>query len=183
MKTLERIKTVFLYGIFISYIFLLVKILLLSRFSLLEVFSSQRTVSRSINLIPFNSIMEYISGSTDNLRRFAFGNVAGNIAIFIPLGIYLPLLKKDKRILKNLSYIFIASLLVEIIQGLLGIGVSDVDDIILNSFGGLIGVLGYKLLLLLLRDEKKVSTVITILSGIIGLPIILYLLFMVRMKF
>jgi glycopeptide antibiotics resistance protein len=127
--------------------------------------------------------MEYISGSTDNLRRFAFGNVVGNIAIFIPLGIYLPLLKKDKRILKNLSYIFIVSLLVEIIQGLLGIGVSDVDDIILNSFGGLVGVLGYKFLLLLLRDEKKVSTVITILSGIIGLPIILYLLFMVKMRF
>jgi glycopeptide antibiotics resistance protein len=183
MKKQERIKTLFLYGIFIYYILLLIKILLLSRVSLLELFNSQRTLFRSINLIPFHSIMEYISGSSDTLRRFAFGNVVGNIVIFIPLGIYLPLFKKDKRVLVNLIFIFIVSLFVEIIQGLLGIGVSDIDDIILNCFGGWIGILGYKFLLFILRDEKKVHTAITILSAIVGLPVILYLLFMVKMRF
>jgi len=183
MKKRERIKTVFLYSIFICYILLLIKILILSRVSLLELFNSQRTLFRAINLIPFHSIMEYIYGSSDNLRRFAFGNVVGNIVIFIPLGIYLPLFKKDKRVLVNLLCIFIVSLFVEIIQGLLGIGVSDIDDIILNCLGGWIGILGYKFLLFILRDEKKVHTVITILSAIVGLPVILYLLFMVKMRF
>jgi glycopeptide antibiotics resistance protein len=70
---------------------------------------------------------------------------------------------------------------VEVIQGLLGIGTADIDDIILNCLGGLIGILVYKFLLLILRDEKKVSTAITILSAI-GLPVLLYLLFMVRLR-
>jgi glycopeptide antibiotics resistance protein len=183
MKKRQRIKRVFLYGIFICYILLLIKILLLSRVSLLELFDSQRTLFRSINLIPFHSIMEYVSGSSDTLRRFTLGNVVGNIVIFIPLGIYLPLLKKDKRVLVNLFFIFVVSLFVEIIQGFLGIGVSDIDDIILNCLGGWIGILGYKFLLFILRDEKKVDTAITILSATIGLPVILYLLFMMKMRF
>jgi glycopeptide antibiotics resistance protein len=93
----EQSKKVFLYIIFIGYILVLFKILLLSRVSLLEMFNSQRTSFRSINLIPFHSIMDYISGSSDTIRSFAFGNVVGNIVIFIPLGIYLLLLKKIKE--------------------------------------------------------------------------------------
>lgn len=179
----EQIKTVFLYGVFICYILLLIKILFLSRVSLLELFNSQRTIFRSINLIPFHSIMEYISGSTENLKRFAFGNVVGNIAIFAPLGIYLSLFKNDKRVITNLLFIFIVSLFVEIIQGLLGIGASDIDDVILNCLGGWIGILGYKFLSFILRDEKKVHTAITILSIIIGFPVTLYFLFVVKMRF
>lgn len=174
MNKRERIKTVFLYGVFICYILLLIKILFLSRISHLE--------HRSINLIPFYSIMEYISGSSANIKAFAFSNVVGNIVIFIPLGTYLSLFKNDKRVITNLLFIFIVSLFVEIIQGLLGIGASDIDDIILNCLGGLIGILGYKFLLFILRDEKKVHTAITILSAI-GLPCILYYLFIMRMRF
>lgn len=170
----ERIKAVLLYGVFIFYILLLIKILLLSRIS--------QSNHRSINIIPFYSIMQYIAGSSANIKNFAFGNVIGNIVIFTPLGTYLSLLKNDKRVMTNLSFIFILSLSVEIIQGLLGIGVSDIEDIILNCFGGFIGILVYKVLLFILRDEKKVHTTITILS-VMGLPLILFYLFIVRMKF
>lgn len=174
MNKRERVKTVFLYGVFICYILFLIKILLLSRIP--------HSQPRSINVIPFYSIKEYISGGTANLKKFAFSNLVGNVVIFIPLGIYLPLLKKDKRVITNLLFIFIVSLFVEITQGLLAIGASDIDDIILNCLGGWIGILGYKFLLLLLRDEKKVCTVITILSALAGLPVLLYLLFMVRLR-
>ncbi|WP_313583817.1 VanZ family protein [Lacrimispora sp.] len=183
MNKRERIETVFLYGVFICYILLLIKILFLSRVSLLELFNSQRSIGRSINLIPFHSIMEYISGGSENLKRFAFGNVVGNVAIFVPFGIYLPLFKNDKRVMTNLLFIFLVSLLVEIIQGLFGIGASDIDDVILNCLGGWIGILGYKFSILLLREEKKVRTTITILSTIIGLPVILFFLFVVKMRF
>ena len=61
-------------------------------------------------------------------------------------------------------------------------GASDIDDIILNCSGGFIGILGYKLLLFILRHEKRVNTAITILSAM-GLPILLYYLFMVKMRF
>jgi len=181
MNKRERIKSVFLYGVFICYILFLMKLLLLSRVSLLELFNAQRTLSRSINLIPFHSIMEYLSGGSVNIRKFAFSNVVGNTEIFIPLGVYFSLLKKDKRVITNLLFIFLVSLFVEVIQGLSGIGSADIDDIILNCLGGLIGILGYKFLLLILRNEKKVRTATIILSAA-GLPVILYLLFMVKLR-
>lgn len=108
--------------------------------------------------------------------------MVGNIVIFVPLGAYLSLFKKDKRVIKSLLLIFIVSLFVEILQGILAIGASDIDDIILNCLGGLIGILGYKFLLLILRDKKKVHTAITIISAI-GLPYVLFYLFMVKMRF
>ena len=181
MNKREKIKAFFLYGVFICYILFLIKLLILARVPLSDMLNSQSAALRSINLIPFHSITEYISGSTTNLKRFAFGNVVGNIVIFIPLGVYLPLFKRDKRVINDLLFIFIVSLLVEIIQGLLGIGASDIDDIILNCLGGLIGILGYKFLLFLLRDEQKGNTAITILSAI-GLPVLLFLLFMVKLR-
>ncbi|MBC7915440.1 MAG: VanZ family protein [Pyrinomonadaceae bacterium] len=183
MNKREKTYTVFLYGVFICYLFLLIKILFLSRVLPLELFNSQRTINRSINLIPFYSIRSYIFGSSEIVKRFAFGNVVGNIVLFIPLGIYLPLFKNDKRVITNLLFIFIVSLFVEIIQGLLAIGASDIDDIILNCLGGCIGILVYKFLLFILRDEKKVRTAITILSSILGLPVLFYLLFMIKMRF
>jgi glycopeptide antibiotics resistance protein len=126
--------------------------------------------------------MAYIFSGSADIKAFAFGNVVGNIVIFIPLGTYLSLFKNDKKVLTHLLFIFIVSLFVEIIQGLLGIGASDIDDIMLNCLGGLIGILGYKFLLFILQDKKKVHAAITILSAI-GLPLILYYLFMVRMRF
>ncbi|MCS7462997.1 VanZ family protein [Paenibacillus doosanensis] len=180
MNTRVRIQTVFLYGVFLCYLLFLFKLLLLSRVSLADLLDSHNAVDRSINLIPFHSIKEYIFSSSVTIKNFAFANVGGNIIIFIPLGTYVSLFKNNKRVLTNLLFIFLVSLLIEIIQGILGIGASDIDDIILNGLGGLIGILGYKFLLFVLRNEKKVSTAITILSAI-GLPVILYLLFMVRL--
>ncbi|RAP78507.1 VanZ family protein [Paenibacillus montanisoli] len=181
MNKRERIKTIFLYGVFIFYIVFLFNLLFLSRISLLEMFNSQRAINRSINLIPFYSIKEYTIGGSATIKKFAFSNVVGNIFILTPLGTYLSLFKKDKRVITNLLFIFFVSLSVEISQGLLGIGTSDIDDIILNCLGGSIGISGYKFLAFILRDEKKIRTVITLISAI-GLPVILYLLFMVKLR-
>jgi len=181
MNKRKRIQTVFLYGVFICYILFLIKLLFLSRVSLLELFNSQRPLDRPINLIPFNSIKEYIFSSSATIKKFAFSNVVGNIVIFIPLGTYLSLFKNNKKVITNFIFIFVVSLFTEIIQWFLAIGAADIDDIILNCLGGLIGILGYKFLLFILRDEKKVRAAITAIS-VIGLPVLLYLLFMVRLR-
>ncbi len=180
MSNRYRIKSVLLYGIFSCYIILLIKILLLSRVSSFE---SINLFDSPINLIPFHSILASISKNHDSLRSFAMGNVIGNILIFIPMGIYMSLFKRDKRYLGNLINIVLISMIVESIQWVLGIGVLDIDDVILNSFGGWLGILIYKTLCLILHDEKKVYSAITMQSAIIGLPVTFYLLFMVQMRF
>lgn len=181
MNKRERIETVFLHGVFVCYILFLFKLLVLSRVQLQDTIDSQRTLSNSINLIPFHSIREYLFSNSATIKRFAFSNVVGNIIIFIPLGAYLSLFNKNKRAIINLLFIVLVSLFIEVIQGLTGIGAADIDDIILNSLGGFAGILGYKLFLFLFRNEKNVRVTITILSAI-GLPVLLYLLFMVRLR-
>ena len=177
MSKLKWVKTIILYGVVVFYSLLLLKILFLSRVSFSELFVGVRTAFESVNLIPFSSIGGYIFGDADGVGRFAFGNIIGNIVIFVPLGAFLPLFKKDKRVLVNFLIISGTSLLVELIQGLLAIGTFDIDDLILNSLGGLVGILAYKGLATIFKDDKKVSTVIEIL------PVILYLLFYIQMRF
>lgn len=177
----KRIQTIFLQGVFICYILFLIKLLFLSRVSLSELFTAGRTLERSINLIPFYSIKEYIFSNSATIKDFAFSNVIGNIVIFIPVGTYLLLFKSNKSIRANLLLIFMATFLIETIQGLLAIGATDIDDMILNCLGGLVGILACKLLLLILRDEKKVEAAITVISAI-GLPILLYLFFFVKLR-
>ncbi len=176
-----RIQSFILYSVFTIYILFLMKLLLLSRVSLGELFRGEGSLSRSFNLFPFRSIIEFVFGDEADARKFAFSNLVGNIVIFIPLGVYLSLLKKDKRAMTIVVFIFLVSLFVEVVQGIFGIGTADVDDLILNCVGGWMGVLAYKFLLLILREEKKAATAIAILS-VAGLPVLFLLLFMVKLR-
>jgi glycopeptide antibiotics resistance protein len=173
----KQIETAVVYGVFTFYLVFLFKLLFLSRVS------SHNTADtgNSVNLIPLRSITDYLITNSEKVRRFAFSNVIGNILIFVPLGGYLSLFRNKKKAISNLLAIAIVSLLTEIIQGFTHIGTADIDDLILNTLGGFIGILGYKLLVFLLADNKKVHTTIAILS-LVALPILFYLLFMIRLR-
>lgn len=69
-------------------------------------------------------------------------NIAGNVICFIPFGAILPILNRRSRnviLITLLSFEF--SLLVECAQLISKVGSFDVDDIFLNTLGGLIGFL------------------------------------------
>ena len=90
-----------------------------------------------VNIIPFKEIMRYELGS----RLFIF-NVLGNIAVFIPFGFFVADYVKAKNIGPVLIISTIVSATVEFVQ--LEIGRSfDIDDIILNVIGGILGYLLY----------------------------------------
>ena len=131
---------------------------------------------RTINLIPFRTIIDYLFNEDVIVRSFAFSNIMGNIAIFIPLGIYIPLLINKKSIFTNSAIVALISLCVEIVQYILAIGTADVDDIILNTIGGLLGILIFKLVYLIFKDKSKVViTFLTPIGGVIAV-ILLFLL-------
>ena len=92
--------------------------------------------------------------------------------MFIPFGIYLMIFLKEKSLIKGVLITVLSSLIIEIVQFTFALGSSDIDDIILNTIGGLIGILIYKILMFITKDSKKVKTIITILSGIVGFPVI-----------
>lgn len=73
-----------------------------------------------------------------------FVNIIGNVLAFAPFGFLLPLMDKKYRkaiIVILLSMLF--SLCVEVVQLLLKVGIFDVDDILLNTIGGMLGYLFY----------------------------------------
>ena len=93
----------------------------------------------SANFIPFKTIKMYIRYyDLPGLRSFA--NLFGNVLIFIPVGIMLPIVHKASRnpfIMLANSFIFVLG--IEIFQLFSAFGAFDVDDIILNCFGVLLG--------------------------------------------
>ena len=96
-----------------------------------------------MNLIPFRIFYDtYIEVFKNNNISYFIISFIGNIIIFIPLGILIPLLYKISS--KKVILIgFLISLLIEIIQLFLKRG-TDIDDLILNTLGVFIGTLIYK---------------------------------------
>lgn len=87
------------------------------------------------NLTPFQSIRQNLHHLQS---RHQFINFTGNIALFIPLGWFA---RQETRLnaLGAAVMSAAASLLLESSQALFMMGTFDVDDIILNGFGGLFG--------------------------------------------
>ena len=98
------------------------------------------------NLIPFREIRRFIVYA-DLLGPMAvISNLFGNIVIFMPFGFLVPILGRKKRNFWFTSLLsFALSLAVECIQLVARTGCFDVDDIFLNTIGGMLGYLVYAL--------------------------------------
>ena len=99
------------------------------------------------NFTPFKTIKMYIRYYA---RLNSFENLFGNILIFIPFGYLLPSVFRRYR---NLFFFFANTFLfvlgIEVFQLFSAFGAFDVDDLILNCFGGLIGYAAF-----LMTDRK-----------------------------
>lgn len=127
----------------------------------------------SINLVPFEEILRYSVGSDMFIL-----NVFGNILIFLPFGFFISHYVKSKSVWPILITSTILSIVVETTQ--LNIGRSfDVDDIILNVVGSILGYLLYVVLKKIERhlpDFLKSSTFYNILWLVIIAVIAIYFL-------
>ncbi|MCT4598883.1 MAG: VanZ family protein [Vallitalea sp.] len=101
---------------------------------------------KSYNLEPFKTINNYIKYRQSVSDAIDIRNILGNILAFMPMGFFIPLLSKKTRFfIKIIIISAITSLLVEVIQYKFAVGSFDVDDIILNTLGGFIGYICYKI--------------------------------------
>ena len=70
----------------------------------------------------------------------AFLNLAGNVIGFLPFGFIVPVMHKKMESFWKVSLLgFLFSLCVETIQLITKVGCFDVDDLILNTLGAMIG--------------------------------------------
>jgi len=94
------------------------------------------TYYKNINLIPFKTILIYLSGKTSILSSVI--NLLGNMFVFIPLSFLIIIKDKNKNIAKVLRYVGFSVLMVEVLQLVLSTGFFDIDDFILNIGGVLL---------------------------------------------
>ncbi len=161
---------ILLYSVFVFYILLLVLILF-----------RQRHAVRSVNLIPLRGILAFFTGTDlatggappldpDFIRGLAVSNIGGNVAIFIPLGVYVTLFNRDKAIWKNTLLVVLVSVAVEAVQFTFKMGIGDIDDVLLNGIGGLLGVLLCRGIYLLCKEDRfKARCVVAVIAPAVGI--------------
>ena len=102
------------------------------------------------NTKPFSTIKLFYNSHRLN-PEYRKNNLWGNLLGFLPLGIFLPLLIAFfRKAIPVLLAGFIISLGFEITQLLFGLGVFDVDDIILNTAGCFAGYIIFSAAMLIL---------------------------------
>ncbi len=91
------------------------------------------------NFIPFKEIFRYTIGS-----RLFIKNIIGNILLFVPYGYFIGCYLNNKRIWSSAILTMIISITIEVVQ--LNIGRTfDIDDVILNTCGGIVGSMVYNI--------------------------------------
>lgn len=108
------------------------------------------------NLVLFREIRRFLKYRHILGTGAVLINVAGNVAVFIPLGFALPVLfERIRSFLQVLILSFSISLLAETMQLVLKVGCFDVDDLLLNTIGGCIGYLIYTIFRRLFRKRGR----------------------------
>ena len=92
------------------------------------------------NFIPFKEILRYEFGS-----RLFLLNVVGNMLMFIPYGFFIGYILRNKKIITAIILGIITSTTIETTQLQIG-RVFDIDDIILNVIGVVLGFLLFRFL-------------------------------------
>ena len=136
-----------------------------------QVVTYQDVTSYGNNFIPFKEVTRYMIGS-----KLFYKNVIGNIVLFMPYGFYASyyLRLDNKRV--SFLLILLVSLSIEIIQLVIG-RCFDIDDIMLNIIGGMLGYFIYRILDKV-TDKMSKKTISTILISVILIATVILLYIM-----
>ena len=136
--------------------------------ALFEVVTFQDVSWSSSNFIPFKEMLRYEFGT-----KLFFKNVVGNMMMFIPFGFFTSYFLKLKKIYSVFILTLLTSITIETTQLLIG-RVFDIDDILLNILGGLIGYFIFKIIYKIKFLKKE--SIYNIIISVILILIVLYLI-------
>ena len=126
---------------FLVYTYILIKVLVLKDIPALHLgnvtLNFGGTHDGPANWIPFKTILPYLLG--DGGWLIGGLNILGNIVLLVPIGFILPFIFPSIQWKQKLAFAIIACILIETSQAILHIGIFDIDDIILNALGVMIG--------------------------------------------
>lgn len=96
------------------------------------------------NIVPFQEIKRFYNVLSGGFSFSAVLNLVGNVVAFIPFGLILPMSRKTQIGFASVFILTAAfSMIIETLQLYYQLGVFDVDDILLNTAGGILGYIIY----------------------------------------
>jgi len=121
---------------------------------------------RGLNLIPF-------ARSVIINNKLDYSEIILNMIAFIPLGLYVSMIKPGWAVWSRIMVAAGVSLLFETLQFLFAIGITDITDVISNTLGGVVGIGIYAAFSKLLKEKTpKVLNVIALI-GTMGMVLLL----------
>jgi len=118
---------------------------------------SLRSIEYRVNYIPLKTIGSYILNPSAYNDFIIYENLFGNVLIFLPIGFAMPLLWKHwQRFYRIFLFGLLAPVAIEIIQLFTGRS-ADIDDVILNCLGVLVGYLSFQILNYIVRIFPRLS--------------------------
>lgn len=154
----------------VVYVYLLLSVVIFKTLeSPMDLFTGNHPDYRSLNLVPFKDLWD------SNLSvSFNKTSIIGNIILFVPFGVLLKLLLSEQKhnILKSVLIVLAASLLIESTQYIARIGVSDINDLILNTAGGFLGIL-MSAMLIKWVGKNKAKKAVAVIGSIVAAGMII----------
>ena len=168
----RKIVSALLWAIFVGYVLVMVW-LLFRPDQIYRMFTGEWYAERRYNFELFDTIRRYVI-SRGSIPEVAMRNLVGNVGVFVPCGLFLQTLRKSKRVWSGLLLILLTTAAVEVLQFVLGVGALDVDDVILNFLGGVLGMMLVGLLRQIWKkNEDAVRFWVLILLVVLGVIFIM----------
>lgn len=135
-------KRLILVFIIIIYSLLLIKVMVFKDIPVIRIghlmFNFGGVESKNLsNFVPFKTILFYLLGN--NGFVIALINLVGNVVLLVPIGFLFSFIYSKTTWQKIIVLAVVVGLSIEVMQAVLGVGVFDIDDLILNGFGVVIG--------------------------------------------
>ena len=135
--------------------FIIVICMCVTRFNIImTIIGGPITHIDAVNLLPFHNIRENLEYG----RKPISWDMLNNMVMFVPIGIIYCYYQKNFSVFKAIVLSFSTTLFIECAQFVLKTGVVDIDDLIVNTLGGLIGILLYIVLRELSKRQKNMET-------------------------
>ncbi|WP_074714690.1 VanZ family protein [Ruminococcus flavefaciens] len=138
-----RAKKLLVFALFALYTAAAFYLLFYIRSSMLNFYTYGEYFRKNSNFVPFRTIAEFVRYyRADDViyGDLSFDNLWGNLAVFMPAGVFFPALWKKQRSFKVFALTIAAVIIgVEAGQFLTMRGSCDIDDFILNISGAFIG--------------------------------------------
>ncbi|MCD7872498.1 MAG: VanZ family protein [Clostridiales bacterium] len=113
------------------------------------------------NFIPFKSIADTVKQSLDTSNLYGFLTIAGNFVMLMPFGVFFHFCIKNQK--NRFLAVFLISLSIEAIQFIIGLLIGynyrsvDIDDVILNTVGGIAAILIFDFAVKKYKGRKSVK--------------------------